>query len=530
MLIRRRQLLRRGRRRHIRAGQQGPRRPQGGQEGARVGLDGKFGSQVGADRSGRHQGQPQRPRLDPRVGARQRRRRHHRQMRQRPQQRRHHRRPVPPARPRPRRHHRRLRRRPRRRRNPRRMRERPQRRRRPRHQRPRPRRGRHPRPRQTATPTSTSASSETPSSVRCQQASSTHARLRTDGAIRCWGYNTDGEADAPSGTFSAVSAGYEHSCGLRTDGAIQCWGSNRDGQTNVPVGAFTAVSAGSEHTCALERGGSVRCWGNNSDGQSDAPVQHDSSAVSAGDDVSCGVTTSGAVTCWGAAADWSGASTGPYTAVAAGGTNSCALGTGGTITCRLNQGRPIFPGTQPEQPVGAFSAISVNESHGCGLTVAKSHHVLGQKRPRSHQRAPGNIHLGIRRLRTLMRSENRRNHHLLGQVQRRTAVDSAGRLGAGTVHRHFRGERALVRASAPTEPSLVGAATAGNGPTPAGRRPGRLRRRQGSSAPSQPGAVIHAACEPTGRSHAGEETTTAKATHPAASSPRRAPATTTPVV
>ena len=51
--------------------------------------------------------------------------------------------------------------------------------------------------------------------------------LRTDGTITCWGWNEDsGQATAPAGQFSAVSAGRRHSCGLRTDGTITCWGRN----------------------------------------------------------------------------------------------------------------------------------------------------------------------------------------------------------------------------------------------------------------------------------------------------------------
>jgi hypothetical protein len=32
--------------------------------------------------------------------------------------------------------------------------------------------------------------------------------------------------DAPSGTFSQISAAYEHTCGLRTDGVVACSGAN----------------------------------------------------------------------------------------------------------------------------------------------------------------------------------------------------------------------------------------------------------------------------------------------------------------
>ena len=41
----------------------------------------------------------------------------------------------------------------------------------------------------------------------------------------CWGHNSDGQAEAPAGSFTHVTAGLFHSCGLRTDGSIVCWGS-----------------------------------------------------------------------------------------------------------------------------------------------------------------------------------------------------------------------------------------------------------------------------------------------------------------
>ena len=95
--------------------------------------------------------------------------------------------------------------------------------------------------------------------------------LRTDATITCWGDNDNGHTDAPGGTFSAVSAGSHHSCGLRTDATITCWGINRDGQTNAPGGTFSAVSVGSHHSCGLRTDATITCWGANSSGQADAP-------------------------------------------------------------------------------------------------------------------------------------------------------------------------------------------------------------------------------------------------------------------
>ncbi|WP_420611341.1 RCC1 domain-containing protein [Candidatus Poriferisodalis sp.] len=131
--------------------------------------------------------------------------------------------------------------------------------------------------------------------------------LRTDGQIECWGYDRWeagpflddiepmaaepgqdpsrsttapcvaplcflGRASPPAGTFTAVSAGSLHGCGLRTDGQVECWGFNEQGQASPPPGAFTAVSAALWHTCGLRTGGEIECWGDDHFGQASPPA------------------------------------------------------------------------------------------------------------------------------------------------------------------------------------------------------------------------------------------------------------------
>ena len=225
-----------------------------------------------------------------------------------------------------------------------------------------------------------------------------HSCGRTiSGAAYCWGMNSAGQlgsgaqANWKSGsktpvavagglTFTAVSAGSDHSCGVTTTGAAYCWGSNYSGQlgnlvigystTPVPVTGgltFTTVSAGSDHSCGVTTTGAAYCWGANYSGQLGNGLYTDSitpvavaggfsfAAVSAGSAISvpvleehtCGVTPAGAVYCWGG--NHSGQlgdesttdSTTPvavagdltFAIVSAGGGYSCAVTTSGAAYC-----------------------------------------------------------------------------------------------------------------------------------------------------------------------------------------------------
>ncbi len=117
-----------------------------------------------------------------------------------------------------------------------------------------------------------------------------------DGATFCWGSNFYGQlgngtagsatnSSLPVGVsglasgVSAISAGSYHTCALR-DGAVSCWGFNSEGQlgnfsiasSSVPVavsgpaGGASAISIRGNHSCVL-KSGAVSCWGANLFGQ-----------------------------------------------------------------------------------------------------------------------------------------------------------------------------------------------------------------------------------------------------------------------
>ncbi len=190
--------------------------------------------------------------------------------------------------------------------------------------------------------------------------------LKPDGAIECWGDNTDGQATSQSGPFTQVSAGNSHTCGLTPDGAVDCWGSNSAGQAgglHTGLSPYTQVAPRMYHTCALTAGGAVDCWGNNSYGQAhhqDGPFTQ----VCAGQYHTCGLTPEGAIDCWGLN-DYGQADhrDGPYTEISAGARHTCGLKPDGAIECwGMN-----YDGEATSQS-GPYVKVTAGWTHTCALT------------------------------------------------------------------------------------------------------------------------------------------------------------------
>jgi alpha-tubulin suppressor-like RCC1 family protein len=118
--------------------------------------------------------------------------------------------------------------------------------------------------------------------------------VASDGWAYCWGRGDLGALGDGSGQRSAmpvrvashapdltaISAGYAHTCALTSAGELLCWGGGYYGQlgTGQPFGVvapvaagggqpFAFVSAGWNHTCALDPQGQAYCWGYNAHGQ-----------------------------------------------------------------------------------------------------------------------------------------------------------------------------------------------------------------------------------------------------------------------
>jgi alpha-tubulin suppressor-like RCC1 family protein len=179
------------------------------------------------------------------------------------------------------------------------------------------------------------------------------------------------EAASVGVTFTSVSAGENHGCGVTTAGAAYCWGLNGSGQlgdgttaiSTVPVAVsgghtFASISEdGGSHSCGVTTAGAAYCWGDNNSGQlgngtntsSNVPVAvsggHTFASVRAGGaggaTHSCGVTTAGAAYCWG-------------------------FNTSGELGDGTN--------TQSNVPVAVsgghiFASVSVYVYHSCGVTT-----------------------------------------------------------------------------------------------------------------------------------------------------------------
>lgn len=167
-------------------------------------------------------------------------------------------------------------------------------------------------------------------------------------------------------TFTQVSVGPYHSCGLTTNTLAYCWGFNYAGQLGDgtksdrfrPVAvlggrAFRAVSAGADHSCGVTADYKVYCWGGNGNGHLGdgtttdrlMPVrvlgEHSFRQLSAGWGYTCGVTVGHHAFCWG------------Y--------NGWGQRGNGKTDTRLTPG-PVAGGLR-------FLQISAKEAHTCGVTT-----------------------------------------------------------------------------------------------------------------------------------------------------------------
>jgi alpha-tubulin suppressor-like RCC1 family protein len=262
------------------------------------------------------------------------------------------------------------------------------------------------------------------------------------GAAYCWGYNGNGQlgdgtttgtrapvAVAGGLTFSVLTGGGLHGCGVIPGGAAYCWGlglygelgngSTAESHTPSPVSdghTFASVSGGVYHTCGVTTTGAAYCWGDGAAsvlgdstyGGSTTPRLvaggHTWTNVSAGYVHSCGVTTTAEGYCWGdgSRGDLGNGSTSTplvpvlvsggltFATMAAGGTeDSCGLTTSGAAYCwgwngygQLGDGSTSLLSTTPVPVAGGltFTSISAGDAHYCALTAGGAMYCWGLNR------------------------------------------------------------------------------------------------------------------------------------------------------
>jgi alpha-tubulin suppressor-like RCC1 family protein len=226
--------------------------------------------------------------------------------------------------------------------------------------------------------------------------------LTTSGAAYCWGYNHFGElglgtttgpdlcltnsepcsrvprAVLGGRTFTALAAGYYHTCALTATGVAYCWGRgdygalgdstlfDRSSPVQVKGGlSFVALTAGGTQTCGLTSDGSAYCWGANDFGE-----------------LGIGTTTGPQGPCWSPVDPNRGVancSTVPvpvsgglrFSAISAGGSQVCALTPAAAAYCWGSNGLgESMPAPTAVAGSLTFASLSVGDGHACGITEA----------------------------------------------------------------------------------------------------------------------------------------------------------------
>jgi len=181
--------------------------------------------------------------------------------------------------------------------------------------------------------------------------------LLDDATLTCWGSNTFGQTNAPSGTFLDVASGKDYSCAVATDHSLHCWGN-----LTAPSGSFTSVASGNVHACAIRDDGTVACFGNAFFGKT-TPPSDTFTALSAGFNKTCGLKSDQTLACWGDNS-FGGATppTGTFTSLGVGNYHGCAILPDQTVTC---WGYNVYG--QATAPSGTFTSLALAGDTSCGI-------------------------------------------------------------------------------------------------------------------------------------------------------------------
>jgi alpha-tubulin suppressor-like RCC1 family protein len=247
------------------------------------------------------------------------------------------------------------------------------------------------------------------------------------GEVACWGSNSAGQLGDNSTTqrltprraqttlrFAALAAGANHTCALGEAGsASSCWGNGQFGQLGngassnslTPVAisgglTWTALTAGDSHTCGIASSGLAYCWGQGGSGQlgtggvinvaTPTAVQGNTrfTSIAAAGANTCAIAEAGETRCWGGRFGLtpvviSGGHL--FTLVRLGGNHACGIVADGTAYCwGANQSGQLGTGGVAESPVPTavqtslrFTVIAPGENYTCGLVANGSAYCWG---------------------------------------------------------------------------------------------------------------------------------------------------------
>jgi alpha-tubulin suppressor-like RCC1 family protein len=200
-----------------------------------------------------------------------------------------------------------------------------------------------------------------------------------------------GDATSPDGqpqatTAATLAIGGRHGCRITTDGRTRCWGRADAGQLGIGVTPlrstpvevasgetrFASVAAGGLHSCALTADGQAWCWGQNDVGQAGLPA-----AIT----IACGEPIHG----WQCVPSPHPLETTlRFSALVAGGSNTCGFARDGAIYCWGSNGAGQLGPATAESCDGApcsrtlvalpaetrFRSLALGSAaHFCGLTA-----------------------------------------------------------------------------------------------------------------------------------------------------------------
>jgi alpha-tubulin suppressor-like RCC1 family protein len=230
--------------------------------------------------------------------------------------------------------------------------------------------------------------------------------LEGNGNVHCWGFkrfhHSGKESSVPvlepaPVTFASFGEGGEHACGLTALGEAWCWGANTEGQlgngrtgtqnveypaTRVAGGlTFTSLSVGQYHTCGLVASGAAYCWGDNqagslgtgsSLGEVTTPElvtgNHLFTSISVRSS-SCAIDDTGAAWCWGWGALGNGSTFSATPVPVSGGLVFESIFLGRSKTCGIAGGETYCWGDTPVLLPGGhtFTRLALGSYSDCGL-------------------------------------------------------------------------------------------------------------------------------------------------------------------